>query len=75
MATDHVTHTWPYDPAGMVAWSAGVMQIPILASIAWWDALRGAEAANRHLFEDASPVRELTVPPPIEKGGERALFA
>jgi hypothetical protein len=75
MAIDHVTRTWPYDPAGIIAWSAGVMQIPILASIAWWDALRGAEAANRHCADNAAPAHELVVPTPIEDEGERALFA
>jgi hypothetical protein len=75
MAVDHFVRTWPYDPAGLIAWSAGALQIPILASIAWWDALRSAEAANRHHLEDAPEGHELTVPAPIEDGGERALFA
>lgn len=75
MAIDHVVRTWPYDPAGLIAWWAGVLQIPVLASIAWWDALRGAEAANRHCLEDTPEGHELSVPAPIEDEGERALFA
>lgn len=75
MAVDHFVRTWPYDPAGLIAWSAGVLQIPVLASIAWWDALRGAEAANRHHAEHPAPEREMVVPTPIEDEGERALFA
>jgi hypothetical protein len=75
MAIDHVVRTWPYDPAGLIAWSAGVLQIPVLASIAWWDALRDAEAANRHHLEDPPKGYALTVPETIEEDGERALFA
>lgn len=75
MAIDHVVRTWPYDPAGMIAWSAAVLQIPVLASIGWWDLLRNAEAANRLHDHGGTQSHELIVPTPIEDEGERALFA
>ncbi|RYE03919.1 MAG: hypothetical protein EOP61_02690 [Sphingomonadales bacterium] len=75
MAIDHVVRTWPYDPAGMIAWSAGVLQIPVLASIAWWDMLSNAAAAEHFHPHGETETHELIVPTPIEDEGERALFA
>lgn len=75
MRTDHVVRSWPYDPAGLVAWIAGAMQIPILASLAWREAFCGAAQAERHDAADAEAGHALVVPPVIEQQGEHALFA
>lgn len=64
MAIDPMVRTWSYDPVGLIAWSATVLQMPVLASLAWWAALRDADAANP-LYEDASAGHALSEPAAI----------
>ncbi|WP_029934606.1 hypothetical protein [Sphingomonas sp. UNC305MFCol5.2] len=75
MAIDHVLRTWPYDPAGIIAWSAAATQLPLLAGLGWCEALRDAVPPSRPPAVEAGATHELIVPPPIEDEGEHALFA
>lgn len=75
MAVDHVLHTWPYDPAGIIAWSAEAMQLPLLASLGWYEALCDAGTPSGSQVREGAAAHELIVPPPIEDEGEHALFA